>query len=357
MLKDHFAALRRSCWRMEDLPDLPGPVAIWGAGTRGRQLRRELDKRGVSTDFFIDNDIILQGEFIDGVEVLPLELASRRAILPVYISIEKGYEMAMRLRRLGFTDVYFIDNGYKKTPFPVMDHEPEILRVLDVLADEESRKCYLSALHMRATGLADTVYPSPYPQFKHPLVKPDPGDIIFNCGGFGGYVAGYFARLTNRDCTIYSFEPCPEVYARLVANIAEWRLTGIVSTVNMAVWDACGMVGFAMETPMQGNSRVSSDAAQSLPAVDIDSFVRARRLPAVDLIEMDVEGSEPQALAGAAEVIRRHRPKLQISLYHAAEHYWELPLLIHSLVPEYTFYVGHHSHAFLETMLYAVVHE
>jgi len=356
MLERHFATLRRTCWRMDALPPLSGPIAIWGAGTRGRELRRAMERRGVTTAFFIDNDIVLQDEFVDGVPVLPLELAARRDPLPVCISVELGYDMAMRLRRLGVEDFYCINKGYRTTPFPVLQHEAEILRVLDLLADEESRTCYLAALHMRATGRADTMHPSPYHQNKHPVVKPAHGDIIINGGGYVGNVASDFARLTHRDCTIYSFEPIPKVYTHLTDNIAERGLTDIVTTVNKALWSETGLVGFTiMESSRSGSSRATEESPQRLPAVDLDSFVRARRLPAVDLIEMDVEGSEPQALAGAVGVITRFRPKLQISLYHAPEHLWELPLFIHQLVPDYSFYIGHHSHAFNETMLYAVV--
>lgn len=353
MLESLFKTVQRTCWRPEELPPVTTPVAIWGAGTLGRQVRRDFARRGVETAFFIDNDVFLQDEVVDGVPVLSLESAARHPDLPVCVTVAHGYDMAMRLRRLGYATVYCINDGTSREPYPVLEHEDDILRVFESLDDEESRACYLAAIHMHATGRADTMHPSPYHQNKHPRVKPAPGDIILNGGGFVGNVASDFARLTNRDCTIYSFEPSPEVYARLTANIAERGLTGLVTTVNLALWRETGRVCFDPLTA--GRGRIADEGPCSLPAVSLDDFVRARRLSSVDLIELDVEGGEPEVLAGAVEVITRYRPKLQISLYHEPEHLWELPLAIRRLVPEYTFAVGHHSHAFNETMLYAMV--
>lgn len=46
--------------------------------------------------------------------------------------------------------------------------------------------------------------------------------------------------------------------------------------------------------------------------------------------------------------------KLAISLYHKPEDMTEIPLYIQSLVPEYKFYVRHHSNCYTETVFYAI---
>jgi hypothetical protein len=51
-------------------------------------------------------------------------------------------------------------------------------------------------------------------------------------------------------------------------------------------------------------------------------------------IKMDIEGSEPQALAGGEGLIQENMPVLGICLYHRSEHFWQLPNFIHSLAPE-----------------------
>ena len=68
---------------------------------------------------------------------------------------------------------------------------------------------------------------------------------------------------------------------------------------------------------------------------------------------MDIEGAEQNALEGAKDIILRNKPKLAICLYHKPEDLWEIPLYIHSLVPEYKIYIRHHSHTNEETVMYA----
>jgi hypothetical protein len=69
---------------------------------------------------------------------------------------------------------------------------------------------------------------------------------------------------------------------------------------------------------------------------------------------MYIEGAETEALRGAEQTIRRHRPKLQISLYHRREDLFEIPALIRGMVADYRFFLGHHSYYHMETDLYAV---
>ena len=87
--------------------------------------------------------------------------------------------------------------------------------------------------------------------------------------------------------------------------------------------------------------------------VSIDDVVREEGLPRVDCIKLDVEGAELAALRGAADTIRRFRPRLIICLYHQPEDLFSLPLYVKSLVPDYRLEVAHASCGFTDTILYA----
>lgn len=71
---------------------------------------------------------------------------------------------------------------------------------------------------------------------------------------------------------------------------------------------------------------------------------------------MDIENAELNALKGAVQTILRDKPKLAICIYHSNDDMLDIPEYIHSLVPEYKFYVRqHHILPWLETVLYAVL--
>jgi hypothetical protein len=69
---------------------------------------------------------------------------------------------------------------------------------------------------------------------------------------------------------------------------------------------------------------------------------------------MDIEGSEPSAVAGAAELLRKEKPVLALCLYHRTEHLWQIPTQLHSIVPEYKLYLRRYAEDWWEQVCYAV---
>jgi len=60
------------------LAELKGkPIFIFGTGDIGNKVRSKLDSLEIAMDFYIDNDIKKQGEFIDGIEVISLQESLR----------------------------------------------------------------------------------------------------------------------------------------------------------------------------------------------------------------------------------------------------------------------------------------
>ena len=84
----------------------------------------------------------------------------------------------------------------------------------------------------------------------------------------------------------------------------------------------------------------------------VDTMLRGG---AASYIKIDVEGSEENALRGAAETIANFRPKLNVALYHRNEDMFELPLLVNKLNKKYKLYMRHHPYIpDWETNLYCI---
>ena len=62
-------------------------------------------------------------------------------------------------------------------------------------------------------------------------------------------------------------------------------------------------------------------------------------------------------LHGAANIIRRSKPKAAISIYHSIYDFFRIPLYLKELVPEYRFAVRQHWNSYDETVLYAFLPE
>ncbi len=89
-------------------------------------------------------------------------------------------------------------------------------------------------------------------------------------------------------------------------------------------------------------------------SLSVDDFVTRNEVKKIDLIKMDIEGSERSALAGAERTIRDFRPKLAISLYHRPDDVFFLPAQVKAMLPDYDLYIDHYTVHNEEMVLYAI---
>lgn len=176
----------------------------------------------------------------------------------------------------------------------------------------------------------------------------EPYEVFVDGGCYDAANSRMFAEWAG-DCQkeVYAFEPdeenrktCREVLEETEGLVYELLPKGLWSKEEVLKFSANGNEG----------SRIAENGEVHVPVTSIDCTVDKR----VTFIKMDIEGAEYEALKGAEHTIRRDHPKLAVSVYHKPEDIWELPRLILSICPDYTFYLRHYSLASEETVLYAV---
>ncbi|MGI9506782.1 MAG: FkbM family methyltransferase [Geminicoccaceae bacterium] len=120
------------------------------------------------------------------------------------------------------------------------------------------------------------------------------------CVQAGGNAGVWPRWLGERFETVYTFEPDAENFRCLVQNVPD-----NVVCIQAALGNHRGTVGLHREPDNCGAYYVAG--AGAIPTLRIDDL----GLPACDLIVLDIEGLEAEALAGAVETIGRFRPVLQ----------------------------------------------
>jgi FkbM family methyltransferase len=143
------------------------------------------------------------------------------------------------------------------------------------------------------------------------MLRPD--HVMFDLGAHVGYYALHAASVV-RD--VHAFEPLPTNAVRLQRNV---HLNGFTNvTVNeAAVGERAGRARFGAVTTA-GESGWGSLTAPAddqthditVDVVALDEYVKERSIERIDLIKMDVQGAEADALRGAKDSIARWMPDI-----------------------------------------------
>lgn len=144
-----------------------------------------------------------------------------------------------------------------------------------------------------------------------------PGAVAYDIGANVGFFSLIAARAVGSSGRVYSFEPVPE-NARLIRRNASLNTFDHIQVVEGAVAEESGTITLTLaEHP--GGATLAREELQPPPdakgeitvrAVCLDEEVEAGRLPAPDVIKIDVEGAELVVLDSMSSILRTRRPIL-----------------------------------------------
>ena len=145
------------------------------------------------------------------------------------------------------------------------------------------------------------------------VIQPD-----FVCLDVGANVGPFTAAMSHlaSDGQVHSFEGSGVNFDLLKYNVDRNGLRN-VEVHHAAVTDHSGEVTFHYNPDLPGCSFLSSttfasEITESVEAITLDNFARSTGLEKVNLIKMDIEGSEVRGLQGATEVLQEFKPLLFI---------------------------------------------
>jgi FkbM family methyltransferase len=169
---------------------------------------------------------------------------------------------------------------------------------------------------------------------------------MIDCGAYNGDTLDALMGAGYQIEAVAAFEPDPNNYAKLAARPHNFN----AMFLPCAVSSSASLVPF--DSGHGTSSRIDQRGQLTVQCVTIDEVLPSF---APNLIKMDIEGAEPDALLGAERTLRRYRPGLAISLYHQPDHLWEIPLWLGGLNLGYKMYIRGHYHCGHEMVLYCRV--
>lgn len=136
-------------------------------------------------------------------------------------------------------------------------------------------------------------------------------------GAYIGDQAVLIARAMTRG-TLHAFEPMSQAFERLLHHLQVNALDNVIAH-RLGLWSSSnaslqldGHLALASSIVIGDKQNATGETTES---ISIDDYVRSRDLPSVELIMLDTEGGEKNALLGAQQTIARDYPNIVFEVH------------------------------------------
>ncbi len=331
-----------SLW--DDLAAQERPVFLYGTGNGGDKIIAALEKYGVTlTGIFASDGFVRDREF-HGMKVraysdvrdeygddITVLLAFGTTLPEVRAFIELLDDRHdLRIPDVPLYGGELFDAVYYNA------HRDDFEYCRGLFADEESRLVFDDCIAFRMTGRLK--YLSRTQSFADSVTSLFSGrhyGTVIDGGAFKGDSTADLAALCPEE--ILAVEADPKTYQKLCAY-AEAQSRCRVRPVNAALWNETGVLDYT-----SSGSRGSGESGRNRRAkitevntVTLDGLCADTK---ADLIKLDIEGAEWEALDGGRQTILRDQPDMAVSLYHRTDDFYALPVHLHALLPEHRMYL------------------
>ncbi len=338
-------------------------VAVWGTGGAGKYAIQILKQRGINLEYIVDSFQHEKNETFEGFPLFngPYKLSDDKEII-VLVCCLGVHGIPNELERIGVRyltwDTHLLETFLYDTTFAydVKKNSEKIEHVYSRIGDERSKEVYEKILKYRLTvdkaflkGIIDTnLY------FNNDLITKVDIDSFVDCGAYNGDTLRQFEQALTCKCKQYfAIEPNDKEREMLQKYIEQAGLEEKVTALPFVVWNEDTKVNFVCKA-FGGSEVVESVNDCGFEARRVDTLLNDGKDHVLGFLKMDIEGSELQALEGAACSIKKDHPIIATSVYHRRSDLWEIPEYIMGLYPEYKLGFRHYSQYCDDTVMYAI---
>jgi FkbM family methyltransferase len=164
--------------------------------------------------------------------------------------------------------------------------------------------------------------------FMRPMLKP--GDKVVDAGAYPGDFTVLASRRIGSRGHITALEPDPENRAYL----EEMLEINNVRNVIVLPYALCKQTGTARFRHIRDNSALARFTERGDELTVETRQLDDLRLRKIDVIKMDIEGAELDAILGAVNTLSRVHPRLMIASYHLTEEGKPSSAMLEHILPQ-----------------------
>jgi FkbM family methyltransferase len=149
------------------------------------------------------------------------------------------------------------------------------------------------------------------------------GMTVIDIGANIGQYSLLAATKVGDRGSVHSFEPVPSTFARLKTNVDDNNLKNIHLNQS-ALHNEKGTITMSLSEEMLQNLGAysvgggNSKNAVEVPTIRLDDYIQEHNISKIDLVKIDIEGSEGSALMGMKFALKKDRPILLIEINRPA---------------------------------------
>jgi FkbM family methyltransferase len=338
-------------------------IILWGAGPN---VEKFINDYAVDRKFFnkpigiieTRRNINIGDEFLKGLPFMSMDdvisigydnciIIITAGLLDLYSDIIKNelfYYKIIHKKSIEYYDYYLNNN---------IDFQKNI----SFLNDDQSKKIFAERLQNILDGNFINPSLSTPPYFLNDIIGSPSQQKINNflyAGAFNGKHVDRFL-INNPKGKVCAFEPSINMFQYLKKK---YQNNNSVILFNNLLWNNNDKIRFNDDYASGGLSAsiFNPESLGNTYLVDgfrIDELVDKFR---ADLVALDVEGSELNALKGAKNYFEKYLPVIAICIYHNASDYHKiLEYMINNFSNKYNFFIRQHSIiCYIETVLYCM---
>jgi FkbM family methyltransferase len=373
--RDTLLALKSAVVEQVSSAARSGKLLIVGSARLPRRILAGARAAGGDARAFIEIDPRYWGKDVDGVpvmspaEALALAGADATIIVGIWSPNHMFTETEAWLKAHGARTILPVEAAFWAwsghigahyqfgPPDIYAERAGDVLKLHDSLFDDVS-KAQFAGVMQRRLSLSSARLPLGQPRaiYFDPAISRMADDaVVADVGAYAGDTLDVFLYWQGRRFgTFVAFEPDPLSFGRL-RQFHEGLTPAVRSKIELVqagVGDAPGVIRLT-PTGMPGTQSGAVGEVE-VPCITLDDHFQGRR---VGYIKVDVEGFEPQVMAGARRIVAEDRPILGLSVYHSPTDLLDVPLDLIGRLTDYTYHFRAHDDDGIDFIFYAVPNE
>ena len=344
------------------LSDPAAHLFIWGKGVYAGVLAGYLKDRGISKVpiWVVDDSYYTENGSEDTIPVSRLLdiYDDKDAVVygiydfSSYRSMKEKYSAVLS----HFFDLHFVVVNNRIVDWDkkyVEGNQSLYRKSYELLTDELSKITMSNYINAAVAGSFDELYAECHEDraYFNELTEGAEVETLIDCGAYDGDSIHDFISVFPEYKSIIAFEPDKKNVEKIHEREKREGIKNL-TVYDKGVYSETTTLFFEEEG--KSSSHLSEEGGTRIEVMKIDDL----DIPAGEklLIKMDIEGSELNALKGAAETIKKLHPCLSICVYHKQEDLIEIPSFIESLAGSgvYDYYLRYHGTDLAELVFYAV---